>query len=174
MIEESVKNAEEGVSIADDVAKAFESIAGSNAKVDDLIAEIAAASQEQSQGIDQVNTAVAQMDKVTQQNAANSEESASAAEELSSQAEELQNMVAQFSLSGSGTGQKSAAAANGRPSTLQMKPVPERKTERRGKSNGENGRSSGGNGKPHAGKVELQHAAATAIPFDDDTLLREF
>jgi len=100
MIEESVKNAEDGVMIAGDVAKAFEAISGSNAKVDNLITEIAAASQEQSQGIDQVNTAVAQMDKVTQQNAANSEESASAAEELSSQAEELQNMVAQFRLSG--------------------------------------------------------------------------
>lgn len=64
-----------------------------------LIAEIAAASQEQSAGIEQINTAVAQMDKVTQQNAANSEESASAAEELSSQAVELKNMIEQFTLS---------------------------------------------------------------------------
>jgi methyl-accepting chemotaxis protein len=99
MIEESVRNAEEGVLIAVDVSKSFESIAGGNKKVNDLIAEIAAASNEQAQGIDQVNNAVAQMDKVTQQNAANSEESASAAEELSSQAEELQNMVSQFQLS---------------------------------------------------------------------------
>jgi len=99
MIEESVKNAEEGVLIADDVAKSFTLIAESNRKVDDLIAEIAGASQEQSQGIEQVNVAVAQMDTITQQNAANSEESASAAEELSSQAEELQNMVAEFRLS---------------------------------------------------------------------------
>ena len=99
MIEESVKNPEEGVIIASDVAKAFVSIADSNAKVDNLIAEIAAASQEQSQGIEQVNIAVSQMDKVTQQNAANSEESASAAEELSSQAEELQNMIRRFTLS---------------------------------------------------------------------------
>ena len=98
MISESVKNADSGVQIAEEVSKSFELIAVSSKKVNDLIAEIAAASQEQSQGIDQVNTAVAQMDKVTQQNAANSEESASAAEELSSQAEELQSMVAQFSL----------------------------------------------------------------------------
>ena len=68
-------------------------------KVNDLITEIAAASQEQAQGIEQVSTAVAQMDKVTQQNAANSEESASAAEEMSSQSEELQAMVGQFALS---------------------------------------------------------------------------
>ena len=101
MISESVKNADDGVGIAEEVAKSFELIATSSKKVNDLIAEIAAASQEQSQGIDQVNTAVAQMDKVTQQNAANSEESASAAEELSSQAEELQNMVTQFKLTNS-------------------------------------------------------------------------
>ncbi len=55
--------------------------------------EIAAASQEQAQGIDQVNTAVAQMDKVTQQNAANAEESASASEELSAQAESMKQAV---------------------------------------------------------------------------------
>lgn len=101
MIEDSVKNADEGVTIVSDVAKSFEAITDSNAKVDNLIAEIADASKEQSQGIDQINSAVAQMDKVTQQNAANSEESASAAEELSSQAEELQNMVSQFILTNS-------------------------------------------------------------------------
>lgn len=99
MIAESVKNSEEGVKIANNVAKSFEAISGSNAKVDSLIAEIAAASREQAQGIDQVNTAVAQMDKVAQQNAASSEESVSAAEELSSQAEEPQGMVGQFILS---------------------------------------------------------------------------
>lgn len=101
MITESVKNADDGVKIATEVSQSFEVIVTSVKKVNDLIAEIAAASQEQSQGIDQVNTAVAQMDKVTQQNAANSEESASAAEELSSQAEELQSMVTQFKLTDS-------------------------------------------------------------------------
>jgi methyl-accepting chemotaxis protein len=98
MINESVRNAEDGVNIASEVSKSFGTISGSVKKVNDLIAEIAAASQEQSQGISQVNDAVAQMDKVTQQNAANSEESASAAEEMSAQAEELQSMVAQFKL----------------------------------------------------------------------------
>ncbi|MEN6428546.1 MAG: hypothetical protein ABFE13_24625, partial [Phycisphaerales bacterium] len=56
----------------------------------------AAASQEQAQGIDQVNTAVSQMDKVTQQNAANAEESASASEELSAQAESMKEVVSQL------------------------------------------------------------------------------
>ncbi len=107
MISESVKNADDGVKIATEVTSAFSSIANSAKKVNDLIAEIAAASQEQAQGIDQVNNAVAQMDKVTQQNAANSEESASAAEELSSQAEELKTMIDQFALSHGQNHQKS-------------------------------------------------------------------
>ena len=98
MIQESVNNSNKGAQIAEDAGKAIEAIRISNKKVNDLIAEIAAASTEQAKGIDQINIAVSQLDKVTQQNAANSEESASAAEELSSQAEELQSMVDQFEI----------------------------------------------------------------------------
>jgi methyl-accepting chemotaxis protein len=58
-------------------------------EVDQLMAEIAAASSEQSQGIQQINTATTQMDKVTQSNAAMAEEAASAAEELTTQASSL-------------------------------------------------------------------------------------
>ena len=93
MIEESVKNSKNGVEISNEVSKALEGIVAGIAKTTDLVGEIAAASSEQAQGIDQVNTAVAQMDKVTQQNAANAEESASASEELSAQAETMQNIV---------------------------------------------------------------------------------
>ena len=100
------QNAEHGVRISGEVANSFEAIAVSSKKVNDLIAEIAAASKEQSQGIDQLNNAVAQMDKVTQQNAANSEESAGSAEELSTQAEELQKVIAQFTLSATGEGSR--------------------------------------------------------------------
>ena len=107
MIEESVANAEGGVKITGEVAKILAEIVEGSGKVNDLVAEIAAAAGEQSQGIDQVNTAVSQMDKVTQQNASNSEESASAAEELNSQAEELQRMVEEFKLSNAGSGIKS-------------------------------------------------------------------
>ncbi len=99
MIEESVKNAEGGVRITEEVARALAEIAEGNRKVNDLVAEIAAASNEQSKGIDQINLAVQQLDKVTQQTAANSEESASAAEELNSQAAMLAGAVAQFKLS---------------------------------------------------------------------------
>jgi len=102
MIEESVKSAEEGVQITQDVAKYLDLTVERATKVAEIIGEVAAASNEQALGIEQVNTAVMQMNHVTQQNAANSEESASAAEELSSQAAELANMVGTFNLSSSG------------------------------------------------------------------------
>ncbi len=100
MIEESVKNAESGVSLNLEVMKNFDEITTQAGKVSEVMAEIAAASEQQSQGIEQVNTAVQQMNSLTQQSAANSEESASAAEELSSQAQEMQAMVATFAVSG--------------------------------------------------------------------------
>ncbi|MDP6180043.1 MAG: hypothetical protein QGG48_09150 [Desulfatiglandales bacterium] len=67
----------------------------------ELVGEIAAASSEQAQGIDQTNKAVAEMDKVTPQNAANAEESASASEEMNAQAEQIKGIVGDlFSLVG--------------------------------------------------------------------------
>ena len=109
MIEESVKNSKNGVDIANEVGKTLDEIVTSISKTTELVGEIAAASQEQAQGIDQVNTAVAQMDKVTQQNAANAEESASASEELSAQAESMNDIVGQLSALVGGSS-KSAAA----------------------------------------------------------------
>ncbi|MFW5784753.1 MAG: methyl-accepting chemotaxis protein [Chitinispirillaceae bacterium] len=93
LIEKSKKNAENGVSLADETNKAIGSIAESAGKVAGLIQEVAAASNEQAQGIEQVNTAVAQLDQVTQSNAANAEESASASEELSAQAGSMNDIV---------------------------------------------------------------------------------
>ena len=98
LIEGSQKNSDRGVAVTEEVAGALKQIVDSSSKVGQLIGEVSAASSEQAQGIDQVNTAVAEMDKVVQQNAANAEESASASEELSSQAMELNNMVGDLSL----------------------------------------------------------------------------
>ena len=73
--------------------------------------EIAAASEEQAQGIDQVNTAVSEMDKVTQQTAANAEESAAASEELNAQAEQMKGYVSDLEAviggRGNGSGSRS-------------------------------------------------------------------
>ncbi len=93
MIAESVQNADSGVAISKDVASSLGEISTHNEQVNELVAQIAAASQEQAKGIEQINTAVGQVDEVTQSNAASAEESASAAEELSAQAEELNRMV---------------------------------------------------------------------------------
>ncbi len=73
--------------------RALESIVGDVTRVTDLIDGIYKASEEQALGVDQINTAVSQMDKVTQQNAAGAEESASAAEQLSAQANTVKGVV---------------------------------------------------------------------------------
>jgi len=99
LIDQSVRNADDGVKITEDVAGTLSKIVNRTGKVGDLIAEIAAASKEQAQGIEQVNTAVAQMNQVIQKNAASAEESADAAEELSGQAVELASLVGGFKLS---------------------------------------------------------------------------
>ena len=77
-----------------------------------MAGEVAAASQEQSQGISQVNIAVTQMDKVTQSNAANAEESAAAAEELTAQAESLKEAVSDLLRLVDGQGHQVAASAS--------------------------------------------------------------
>ena len=97
LIEGSVADARNGVVISDEAARTLNEITGAATKVNRLVGEIAAAGREQSHGIEQVNTAVAQMDKVTQQTAANAEESAAASEELSSQARQLQGIVEELS-----------------------------------------------------------------------------
>jgi methyl-accepting chemotaxis protein len=96
MIEGSVRHAQQGVGIAGEVAKVLQEINGASTRVNALIGEIAAASREQAQGIEQVNIAVSQMDKVTQGNAAGAEESASASEELSGQAVQLNEVVTEL------------------------------------------------------------------------------
>ena len=69
----------------------------------DIMAEISSASNEQSDGIEQVNTAITQMDQVTQQNAALVEESAAAAESLQNQAAQLSDVVSVFKIHASST-----------------------------------------------------------------------
>jgi methyl-accepting chemotaxis protein len=101
LIEEAVKNSENGVAINAEVLHNFQEIAEKTNKVSQVVAEIAAASDQQDQGISQLNKAVEQLNQLTQQNAANAEESASAAEEMSSQSEEMRSMVAGFKLTNS-------------------------------------------------------------------------
>jgi methyl-accepting chemotaxis protein len=98
LIENSAEKTRAGNEIAEKTEAALKGIVAGATKVSDLVAEIAAASKEQSEGIGQVNTGLGQIDQVTQQNTANAEESAAAAEELSSQAAHLQQMLSRFHL----------------------------------------------------------------------------
>ena len=92
-IEGAIAKTAQGVTISAQVAEGLTEILAKVRQVDELVAEVASASLEQSQGIEQVNTAVTQMDKVTQSNAASAEESASASEELKAQADTLKAAV---------------------------------------------------------------------------------
>ncbi|MGC3957102.1 MAG: methyl-accepting chemotaxis protein [Verrucomicrobiota bacterium] len=92
-IEGAIVNTTQGVAISAKVATALNDILARARELDDLAAEVAGASTEQTQGIDQINLAVTQMDKVTQTNAASAEESAAAAEELNAQADAMKESV---------------------------------------------------------------------------------
>lgn len=99
LISDSVKKTEDGNSLVGKSGDTMKEIVTAIKKVKDIMAEIAAASVEQSTGIEEVSIAVSQMDEMTQQNAALVEEAAAAAESLQSQADQMTRSVAQFRLS---------------------------------------------------------------------------
>jgi len=159
LINDSVQNAESGVSLNQEVLANLEEINGQVSKVSEVMSEIATASEQQNQGITQINTGVEQMNQVTQQNAANSEESSSAAEELAAQAGELQSLVGRFQLS---SVQQTAP---------RVAPVAAVVAAGNGKANGNGNGHVNGNGN---GNGEL--SAESLIPFDeeDEAALKQF
>ncbi len=96
LISDSGQRVEAGSHLVASAGRTMEEIVVSVKRVTDIMAEISAASQEQSNGIDQVNTAVSQMDKMTQQNAALVEQAAAAAKSMEEQTEELSRIVGVF------------------------------------------------------------------------------
>ncbi|MDP2992392.1 MAG: methyl-accepting chemotaxis protein, partial [Deltaproteobacteria bacterium] len=96
LIEGTVKKIGAGSGLVSRTNEAFKAVAEKSGKVKDLVGEIAAASREQAQGIGQVSTAVAEMDKVVQANSASAEENASASEEMNAQAENMKDFVGQL------------------------------------------------------------------------------
>ncbi len=141
----------------------FGKVEQSAMKVAELIGEIAAASREQSEGIDQVNVAVTDMDKVTQQNAANAEESASSSEEMNAQAEQMKHMVDELVMLVGGTTQHHAAKRTGS--------ILKRDRSNEAPANGHNGH--------HTALAPVKHTGREvnpekAIPFDDDKSFQDF
>jgi methyl-accepting chemotaxis protein len=109
-IERAISKTAQGVQISSKVAVQLETIVQQVRQMDELMAEITAASKEQTHGIQQITTAVSQMDQVTQSNAASAEESASAAEELNAQAENLKEAVRGLLLLVEGSRQEKGAS----------------------------------------------------------------
>ncbi|MHC1727742.1 MAG: methyl-accepting chemotaxis protein [Syntrophobacteraceae bacterium] len=93
MIEGTAEKIKTGSEISEKNRAVIDKIASSALQTRDLIDEIATASKEQAQGIEQINRAVSEMDKVVQRNAANSEETASASEEMNAQSEQMKANV---------------------------------------------------------------------------------
>ncbi|WP_446809537.1 methyl-accepting chemotaxis protein [Methylomonas sp. 2BW1-5-20] len=114
--------AENSVETAESAGKLLDEIVPSIAKTSDLVQEIAAASQEQSAGVAQVNIAMNQMNQITQQNASASEELAATAEEMTGQAEQLQTLMSFFRLEN--TGKKAFSLAATKPVKKADKPKP--------------------------------------------------
>lgn len=176
LIDGSVENSKRGVNVSQETSQVLEEIIVSSRKVAELVAEIAAASNEQAQGIDQMNIAMTQVDQATQANASNSEETAAAAEEMSAQSEMLKDMVdvlikivggsegnagSSDSFSSNGDVSKGIKGALGKLKGSTLKP----------NSNG----NSYGNAHHMAGHVASRsNSPESVIPFDDDSDMSDF
>jgi methyl-accepting chemotaxis protein len=111
LIEDSVDKVDAGGRLVDEAGRTMTEVVGAVKRVTDIMGEIAAASAEQSAGIEQVNQAITQMDDVTQQNAALVEEAAAASESLQEQAVKLAEAVSFFKLDSSAAAAVHSAAA---------------------------------------------------------------
>jgi methyl-accepting chemotaxis protein len=157
LIEESVSNAEQGVSINQEVLTNLREINAQVDKVSEVMAEIASASDQQSQGIGQITDGVDQVNHMTQRNAANSEESASSAVELDNLAHKMQKMVNTFELGEHAASQEVVRHAKMAEPKLERKSVAARKDRAK------------------EWKSPVHEAAAKMIPLDGDLgTLQEF
>ena len=178
LIEGSQKHVLDGVEVSNEVNAILTEIVSAADKVAQFIAEVSAAVKEQALGLGQINTAVSQMDQVTQSNAANSEEAAAASEELSAQAEQMREMVdALVSLVDGQRKSHNGVYGNGSRGDYSNSATANRRQAHQFQHANVVNRSSGGNGyKPRSqknlvtsGKLAAQNASAV-IPLDDDDL----
>jgi uncharacterized phage infection (PIP) family protein YhgE len=116
-----VKKVEDGSVLVTQSGQTLEQIVASVKKVSDIVAEIAAASREQSSGIEQVNRAVMQMDEMTQQNAALVEEATAASQSMADQARDLNQMMGRYRLDSSHQPAAQASAPAARPNAVAAK-----------------------------------------------------
>jgi methyl-accepting chemotaxis protein len=132
LIEGTVAKIKGGAQLVDRTNTAFGEMAASTRKVAELVGEIAAASAEQAQGLDQINKALTQMDKVTQGNAATAEETASASEQMNAQASHMKEFVADLvAVVGGSAGLREPRQRKRRDKAKKEKPRPAREARPR-------------------------------------------
>ncbi|MBU1107725.1 MAG: HAMP domain-containing protein [Candidatus Riflebacteria bacterium] len=159
MIEGSVEKVQNGTRIASATEQALQEIVASSVKVADLVGEIAAASNEQAQGILEIGQGLEQIDKVSQQNTANAEETAAASEELSGQARELNRLLEKFQL----RGQENKVIKTTKRASILTKTRPENRMAPKKSSQAKDG-------KDHSKQKALH--PSDVIALDDDELGR--
>lgn len=96
LIDEAGKNSQKGFSYVEKVTESFSLIQENIQKVKTIVLEITSFSEEQARGVNQINIGMNELNKITQQNAANAEESASTSNELQKLADTLLNLVKEF------------------------------------------------------------------------------
>ncbi len=158
LIEDTSGRIQNGAGLVETTHKALPRDRRGRRKVGDLVAEIAAASSEQAQGIEQINKAVSEMDKVVQYNAATAEESASASEEMSAQAEQLKAIVDNLATIVSGGREQGAdrGSSQARISGSSTRPAPKAATAKASKDG------------------QAATTAEKAIPFDENDAFGNF
>ena len=132
LIQDSVKKVEDGSVLVTQSGQTLEKIVTSVKKVSDIVAEIAAASREQSSGIEQVNRAVMQMDELTQQNAALVEEATAASQAMAEQVRGLNEMLARYRVAEAALRQTVQCAAPARGAAVTAAPARLRAERREG------------------------------------------
>lgn len=123
LIQNSVQKVRAGTAFVNETGAALNEIVESVAKVGDLVAHIAGASAEQTSGIDQVNLAVAQMDDITQQNAALAEEAAASAMAMSEQSGNMTKLINFFKVKGQGGAVRAPTRSNAPAKAAAPKPA---------------------------------------------------
>ncbi|MCW6512491.1 methyl-accepting chemotaxis protein [Lichenifustis flavocetrariae] len=113
LISASSQQVEQGVDLVGQTGKALEQIVGQVTEINGIVADIATAAQEQAIGLTEVNTAINQMDQVTQQNAAMVEESTAATRTLAQDADELAHLIGRFEV---GRDRPAVTTSSARPS----------------------------------------------------------
>ena len=132
LISASSQQVERGVSLVGETGKVLERIVTQVTQINGVVTEIAASAEEQSTGLQQVNTAVNQMDQVTQQNAAMVEEATAASHALTGEADTLSRLISRFDVGAGSAKTASHAPAAAAPASPAHRPVAAMKTVGRG------------------------------------------